>query len=148
MEIIKNKGELELVFIRLDPGEKVLEKIEEVLIENNIQSGVIVSGVGGLSICYIHGMVAGYPPDLLKRKKKYYKIRGPIELSSMQGVIAAQKPHLHITVSNGEEYLIGHMEKNCTVFSFAEIVILKTDKNNLKRKVKYPEKIEQLTLLK
>jgi len=148
MEIITNKGQLELVFIRLDPGEKVLENIKKVIKERNIKSGVIVSGIGGLSVCRIHSMIAGDPPNLLRRYKKYYEIMGPIELSSMQGIIADQRPHLHVTVSNGKEILIGHMEESCIVFSFAEIVILKTDEDNIIRRMNYPEKIEQLTNFK
>lgn len=148
MEVIKGKGSYELIFIRFDPGEGILENINKIIKEKNIKTGIVISGIGSLSACRIHGMNAGIPPNLLKRHKDYYEIKGTIELSSIQGVIADQKPHLHITVSKGgREVLTGHMEEGCIVFSLAEIVILKTDEINLRRKIHYPEKIEQLTKL-
>lgn len=147
MEVISNKGPFELIFIRFDPGEKILENINKIIKEKNIKAGIVISGVGSLSVCHIHGMNTGNPPCLLNRYKEYYEIKGTIELSSIQGVIANKEPHLHITVSKGREVLTGHMEEGCTVFSLAEVVILKTNEINLIRKMHYPEKIEQLTKL-
>ncbi|OFW54245.1 MAG: hypothetical protein A2163_10455 [Actinobacteria bacterium RBG_13_35_12] len=147
MEVIKGEGSYDLIFIRFDPGEGILENINKIIKGKNIKTGIVISGIGSLSVCRIHGMNAGNPPNLLNRYKEYYEIKGAIELSSIQGVIADQKPHLHIVASKGKEVLTGHMEEGCTVFSFAEVVILKTDAINLIRKMHYPENIEQLTKL-
>jgi len=126
VETIKGKGSYDLIFIRFDPGEGILENINKIIKEKNIKTGIVISGIGSLSVCRIHGMNAGNPPNLLNRYKEYYEMKGAIER---------------------KEVLTGHMEEGCTVFSFAEVVILKTDEINLIRKMHYPENIEQLTKL-
>jgi len=57
----------------------------------------------------------------------------PLELSSIDGVIADGKPHLHAVVSDKEKAYSGHLEEGCRVLYLAEIVIVELVGANLSR---------------
>jgi len=146
MEIIKGPLDGELICIRLDPGELFLESIQRAIEQEQIRAGVVISGIGSLSICRIHVVNAGYPPDLLTRVQKYFEYKGSIEVLAVQGIIANGEPHLHITVADEEQNVHGgHVEEGCVVLTMAEIAIIRANALPAKREIRYAEKLNQLT---
>lgn len=132
--------------IRIDPGELFLESLQRAIQEEKIRAGVVISGIGSLSVCKIHVVNAGYPPNLLTRVQKYYEYKGSIELLSVQGIIADGEPHLHITFADENQNVHGgHLENGCVVLTMAEIAILRADSLPAKRVTRHAEKLNQLT---
>lgn len=117
-------GKIKGIYIlRLDPGDLLLEGIQELVKKENIADGTVISGIGTLSECRMHWVTTtGFPPV-----EKYETLKEPLELMSIQGIIADGTPHLHITVSDTIKAIGGHLENGCKVLYLAEIVIASFD---------------------
>jgi len=119
------------VFIlRLDPDDYLLESIVDLVSEENVKDAVVVSGIGTLDQYRVHlVMTTGFPPE---NRFEHWRDK-PLELASINGVIANGEPHLHVVVSNSEKAYAGHLEKGCRVLYLAEIVIIELKSMNLNR---------------
>ncbi len=145
MEVIRGRLMSELLLVRFDPGELLLEGLRDILKEEDVRTGIVVSGIGTFSDCRIHHSIAGYPPNLMTRHQHYTELRGCYEISAIQGIIADGEPHLHVTLCEGDRTIAGHLEDGCRVMTLAELAILKADAGCVRRVSRGPEKIKQLT---
>ena len=127
--------------LRLDSGDYLLESVEELIKTENIQNAVVLSAIGTLDYCVLHMvMTTGYPPvEHFERWEDK-----PLELSSMSGIIANGKPHLHTVVSDHERAYSGHVEHGCRILYLGEIVIAEMDGFNFHR-IKNEKNISELT---
>ena len=123
-------GALEVVVVGIAPGELLLETIEAAIKEHGIQNGAVVSGIGTLKVARMHHIEHDrFPPD-----DRIFIIEKPLEVSSISGIIANGKPHLHMTVGFRDEWSIaGHLEPGSEVLYLAEAVILRFDALKLDR---------------
>ena len=117
--------------VRLDPGDRVLESINELVSREKIRDAVVISAVGTLDERTLHMVTTtDYPP------REYFKRfeNKPLELVSLTGIIADYgKPHLHAVVSDCERAYAGHLEEGCRTLYLAEIVILEVEGLDLTR---------------
>ncbi|MFX1445651.1 MAG: PPC domain-containing DNA-binding protein [Promethearchaeota archaeon] len=145
MNIIKEKGEVEIINLGIEPGEMLLESIIKAIEEYDIQNGIIVSGIGTLKTCNMHYINhTDFPPS-----DSIYHLEKPLELLSVSGIIANKEPHLHIVVScKDKEIYGGHLEPKSEVAYLAEIAILKTNFMPMKRHLDFERKIKLLGPLK
>ena len=89
------------------------------LLARGSRRGDLSSGLGTLDHARLHFIThTHYPPD-----DQFVEYDGPIELVSIQGLIADFVPHLHTCLSIGETSYMGHLEPGCRVLYLAEIVI-------------------------
>jgi uncharacterized protein len=103
----------EVLWVRLDKGDLVLESLQEFIKERKISDGSVLSAVGGLETCRFHGV-----------NNTMTTVGEPVELLHLAGLIADGKPHLHIIVSNKARGAFGgHLEEGCKVLSQVEIGI-------------------------
>jgi predicted DNA-binding protein with PD1-like motif len=120
MEYFETEKTGKTFVLRLDPGDFVLESINEMIIKENIDNAVVVSGIGTLDRCIMHMVTTcDYPPQEYFDKK----MDVPLELASMQGVIADGKPHIHVVVSDTHQAYAGHLEPGCRILYLGEVVI-------------------------
>lgn len=119
-----------IFLLRLDPGDYVLESINDLVRKEKIKDAVIISAIGTLDQCVLHMVTTtGYPPREFFRRWE----DKPLELTSIMGIIADGKPHLHGVVSDQENAYAGHLEKGCRTLYLAEIAILELKDTNLTR---------------
>lgn len=120
-----------LVFVVLENGDKLLESIREVAKQADIHTGVLISGIGSLSVGRIHTVVSNdLPPQEL-----YLDLPGPLEVSNYNGIIANYEPHVHITfMDSSAKIYAGHMEEGCEVLTLAEYTIMRVPDAKLQRK--------------
>jgi uncharacterized protein len=121
VKTMQHSGATEVVIIALEPGELLLESIREAVRRCGIKSGAVVSGIGTLKTCRMHYIdhVAFPPADTI------FSLEKPLELLSINGLIADGEPHLHIVVSCGSnEVYAGHLEEASEVAYLAEIAVL------------------------
>ncbi len=132
-----------LHILRLDPGDYLLESIQELIARENIRNAVVISGIGTLDHCVLHMvMTTSYPPvEHFERWEDK-----PLELASIDGIIADGVPHLHMVVSDSEKAYAGHVEPGCRVLYLAELAILEIDGIKLARQ-KDMNEINKLTAL-
>ncbi|MDP6380321.1 MAG: DNA-binding protein, partial [Phycisphaerae bacterium] len=122
MNVISNAGQTEMVVVGMEPGEMLLESIEQAVADENIRNGVVVSGIGTLKNLHMHYIThTNFPSD-----NEFINIERPLELVSVSGIIADGEAHLHVSVSCGrDEVYCGHLEAGCEVAYLAEVAILK-----------------------
>ncbi len=130
----------EVISLRLDQGEDVLRSIEAAAKEHDIHTGVVLSGIGTLDRARLHHIThTGYPSV-----NEFPEYEGPIELVSVQGMIAEYAPHLHTCISIKERTYMGHLEPGCRVLYLAEIAIGRLEGVRLRRVVNPETGIGQL----
>ncbi len=114
-------GELEVVVVGIAPGEMLLETIEAAIEEHGIENGAVVSGIGTLKVARMHHI----QHDRLPPEDRFFTIEKPLEVSSISGIIADGKAHLHMTVGYRDEWSVaGHLEPGSEVLYLAEVTIL------------------------
>ena len=124
MEIFTGGSFGKVHVLRIDRGEYLLENIENFIQEKNINNAVVLSAIGSVDYCVIHIATTTALPPVDKFIKWENK---PLEIASINGVIASGSPHLHITVSDHEYAYAGHLEPGCRILYLCEIVIAETD---------------------
>ena len=114
----------------LDQGDYVLESICRLIKEKDIRQGIVLSGIGTLDRCVIHMVTTtGYPP--VEHFASWED--QPLELPSIQGIIASGTPHLYIVISDREKAYGGHLEEGCRILYLGEVAILELDDNHMRR---------------
>jgi len=99
---------------RLRPGQDLLDDIDAFVMENHIEAGCILSGVGSLKHVILR----------FANRKVYDEFDGYFEIVSMTGTVSMHGSHLHIAISDGDGVTIGgHLVSGCKIYTTAEIVI-------------------------
>jgi hypothetical protein len=128
------------IILRLDQGDYLLESICEAIKKAGISDGYVVSGIGTLDYCVLHMVMTTSYPAVEYFKKWDDK---PLELASIDGVIADGIPHLHAVVSDKDTAVAGHVEPGCRILYLGEIVIQELKGQALER-VKNAKGINEL----
>jgi len=126
------KKEGQVLIVRLQSGENVLERLKEAARKHEIKTGVVLSGIGMLKdveVGYFQGPDKGYQTHYLPF---------PCELASLSGNISKQEDgynlHLHVVlIKPGGEAAGGHLFKG-TVHMTNEIFILEIGCQVFRRK--------------
>lgn len=116
--------------LRIDPGTMLLESIQNFINKEKITDGAVISGIGTLSECRMHWVTTTTFPSV----ERYETLKKPLELMTIQGIIADGIPHLHMTVSDTLGAIGGHLENGCKVLYLAEVVIASFDGPPLTRR--------------
>ena len=112
-----------LVVVRLNPGEDVLHSLREAVRDSGITHGLILSGVGSLDRYHVHVVkTTNMPPGDV-----FFAGEGPFDILTLTGAILDGRVHAHITFSNTEKALGGHLEEGCHVLTFSVVTLAETD---------------------
>ena len=142
MEVFSGGRATEVLALRLDQGEDVLASLEQMAREQAIHTGVVLSAIGTLDRARLHHIThTGYPPE-----DRFVEYEGPIELLSIDGIIADHSPHLHTCISIKETTYMGHLEPGCRVLYLAEIAVARVENLRLWREANPETGINQLKL--
>lgn len=99
---------------RLTPGQDLFDGIQAFVMEQHVQAGCVLSGVGSLSRAVLR----------LADRDRNSEFRGPFEIVSITGTVSVNGSHLHISISDSEGRTIGgHFESGCIIYTTGEIVI-------------------------
>lgn len=120
----------EVIRVRLDRDDLLLESILDVIKRNNIQDGAVLTAAGSLQECTFHRVTSLAP----KPVQEFMTVKEAMEIIGVNGIIAAGEPHLHMTLSNGKGAFGGHLENGCKVLYRAELTIAKFSGKPLARK--------------
>ena len=95
---------MELVKIKIEPGQEVMAVLEKEFAKRGWQEGAICSVIGAVDECKISNMPKGDAKgDIMTEYKE------PFELSGT-GNINDGKPHLHVVLSGeGDKAIAGHL---------------------------------------
>ncbi len=107
------------IALRLDPGEDVLLALRQAIRDHSIQNAAILSGVGSLDRYHFHVVkTTNMPPG-----NTFVRGEGPFDILTVTGLVVDGEVHAHITFSNTDLAMGGHLEEGCRVLTFAVLVI-------------------------
>jgi uncharacterized protein len=107
------------IALRLDPGEDVLLALRQAIRDHSIQNAAILSGVGSLDRYHFHVVkTTNMPPG-----NTFVRGEGPFDILTVTGLVVDGDVHAHITFSNTDLAMGGHLEEGCRVLTFAVLVI-------------------------
>lgn len=113
-----------LLVIRIDRGEEILESVMKACREYEIKSG-LVSGIGAVSCCTMGVFNV--------QEKKYYKneFKGALEITNLTGNVSTMEGevylHLHMTVGDNRGNAFGGHLNEGVVGVTAEVFVLSSD---------------------
>jgi uncharacterized protein len=111
---------------RLKPGQDLLDSIEEVVKENKIEAGCVLSSVGSLTHATLR----------LANREYYNEYEGHFEIVSMTGTVSTHGSHIHVAISDGDGVTTGgHLVSGCKIYTTAEIVLAVFDDQVYKREL-------------
>jgi predicted DNA-binding protein with PD1-like motif len=112
-------GASRFVALRLDPGEDVLLSLRTAVVDQGIRNAAILSGVGSLDRYHFHVVkTTNMPPG-----NTFIRGEGPFDILTVTGLVVNGEVHAHITFSNTELAMGGHLEEGCRVLTFAVVVM-------------------------
>ena len=99
---------------RLRPGQDLFDSINAFVMQEQIEAGCILSGVGSLTHATLR----------FANRETVMEYAGHFEIVSITGTVSVHGSHLHIAISDGDGKTIGgHLVSGCKVYTTAEIVI-------------------------
>ncbi len=109
---------MEIMVFRLKPGDDLKRSIQSFATDNQIESGFIISCVGGLSQAVVR--MAGAAPD----SQDVRTFQEDLEIVSLVGTISPDGVHLHMSFSDKNGMVRGgHLKEGTIIDPTAEIVI-------------------------
>lgn len=111
-----------MILVRLDPEEDVLLSLRTLVAERGLRNASILGGVGSLDRFHFHVVeTTNLPPG-----DTFVRGEGAFDILSITGLILDGKVHAHITFSNTEVAMGGHLEEGCRVLTFCMIQVAET----------------------
>jgi predicted DNA-binding protein with PD1-like motif len=105
--------------IRMSPGADMLEGLKKAVIEKGIRNGVILSGIGSVTDYHFHVVSdKNLPPG-----EEDPEASMPKDLIAVQGYILDNDVHAHITLSDENSVIGGHLEPGTKALTFFIITI-------------------------
>jgi uncharacterized protein len=112
-------GPSRFITLRLDPGDDVLLSLQAAVVEHGIRNAAILSGVGSLDRYHFHVVkTTNMPPG-----NTFVRGDGPFDILSVTWLVVNGAVHAHITFSNTEVAMGGHLEEGCRVLTFAVVIM-------------------------
>lgn len=100
--------------LRLSPGDDLKEALEAQFGQLGLTAAFVVAGIGSLDRAAVR--YAGEPDAQL--------IEGRYEILTLQGSLAADGAHLHVSVSDAQGRVYGgHVRPGCRIATTAEILV-------------------------
>jgi len=108
-----------VVVVRLKNDADLLESLKTAVAQERIKNAVILSGAGSLTSYHVH-VVSNtvFPPT-----NAFFQGTGPYDLLTTTGYIIDGRVHAHISFSDTQKTLGGHLEPGTRVFTFAILTL-------------------------
>jgi predicted DNA-binding protein with PD1-like motif len=112
-----------IVMLRLDPGDDLLETISAAVEAEGIRNATFISGIGSLTSYHVHVVeTTNLPPGDI-----FFKGEGAYDILAVTGLVIDGRVHAHLTFSDPDRAMGGHMEPGCRVLTFALITMAVLD---------------------
>jgi predicted DNA-binding protein with PD1-like motif len=105
--------------LRLDPGEDLLEGLQRAADELGVRDGAFLGGVGSLTSYHVHVVSStDLPPE-----NAFVRGEGPVDILAITGHVLGGRVHAHLTFSDAERAMGGHLEPGRRVLTFAIVAL-------------------------
>jgi predicted DNA-binding protein with PD1-like motif len=150
---LRSGGAGRVVVARLKPGSDLLGALQEMVEDEGVEAGVILSGVGLLGEARLRNCKS-LPEEfpITDENRTYLSFSRPLEVLSMSGNISMAEGsplvHVHVTLSyvEGDEIGVvgGHLIEGCIVFGFAEVILMELEGVQMEKRFDEETKTLQL----
>ena len=113
----------DLVFVRLNPGDDLLEGIKKAVEKEGVKNAVIVQGVGSVISHSYHVVASSVNPP----KNEFIKGDRPADIVNINGYVVNGRVHAHIIFSDINIAYGGHLEPGVEVLTFAILTLAEAD---------------------
>lgn len=111
---------------RLKPGDDLLDSIGTFVLEQQIEAGCVLSGVGSLRQASLR----------FANRGTHSGFEGYFEIVSLTGTVSIHGSHLHMSIADEEGRVIGgHLVPGCVIYTTAEIALAVFDELIYKREL-------------
>jgi predicted DNA-binding protein with PD1-like motif len=115
--------------LRFDPGEDLLEGLRRAAAELGVRDGAFVGGIGSLTSYHVHVVSSpDLPPD-----NAFMHGEGAYDILAITGHIMGGRVHAHLTFSDTEQAMGGHLEPGSHVLTFAIVTLVELLDTDLSR---------------
>ncbi|MEA2597258.1 MAG: uncharacterized protein QOF01_3727 [Thermomicrobiales bacterium] len=115
--------------LRFDPGEDLLEGLRQAATELGVRDGAFLGGIGSLTSYHIHVVSStALPPE-----NAFIQGEGPFDILAITGHVMGGRVHAHLTFSDAEKAMGGHLEPGCHVLTFAIVTLAELLDTDLSR---------------
>lgn len=105
--------------LRFDPGEDLLEGLQRAATELGVRDGAFLGGIGSLTSYHVHVVSStDLPPT-----NAFMKGEGPFDILAITGHVMGGRVHAHLTFSDTEQAMGGHLEPGSLVLTFAIVTL-------------------------
>ncbi len=105
--------------VRMPPGTDMLEGLDQFIEEKHVTNGIILAGIGSVTDYHFHVVSdKNLPPA-----EEYPKASVPMDLIAVQGYIFNKRVHAHITLSDENSVVGGHLEPGTRALTFFILTI-------------------------
>jgi predicted DNA-binding protein with PD1-like motif len=112
-------------FLRLNPGDDLLEELRRFAGESGIQNAVILSGIGSVTSHHYHVVSTPVNPP----ENAFTRGDAPADIVNINGFIINGRVHAHVIFSDTRIAYGGHLEKGVRVLTFSILTIVEIDRN-------------------
>lgn len=105
--------------IRLKNGTDMLKGLNHAVKDKNIKNGVILAGIGSVTDYHYHVVSSRTLPP----SNEFTQAAVPMDLVSVQGYIFNQRVHAHISLSDENSVVGGHLEPGTKALTFLIITV-------------------------
>jgi len=103
------------LLFRLTPGEDLYLGMEHFIAQNNVSAAAIMTCVGSLSKAMIR----------FADQQNITSLEGPFEIVSLVGVLTDDGSHIHASLSDQKEHVVGgHLKPGAIVHTTAEVALM------------------------
>ena len=111
-----------VILVHVAPGEDLLRELERAVATHGIRNGVFLSGAGSLTRTHVHVVASTeLPPENV-----FVEHVGAVDILVVTGFVLGGRVHAHLTVSDDQRAIGGHMELGCRVLTFAMVALAET----------------------
>lgn len=108
-----------IVVSRMKHNVDILEGLQQIVKEENIQNGVILTGIGSATGYHVHVVDNQTFPS----ENAFIKKDEPVDITNISGYVFDGRVHAHITLSDEHMAIGGHLEPGTRVFTFCIVTM-------------------------
>ncbi|SHJ05752.1 hypothetical protein SAMN02745165_01436 [Malonomonas rubra DSM 5091] len=114
--------------IKVEPGEKIREKLIAFAKETGVKNAVVVSAVGSVLNVHYRGIKTGAKRPITPPRMHQHEAKGPFELLGLEGNLICNEngevdSHLHIMLAKSSGEVIGGHLFEAEVFASCELLL-------------------------
>ena len=125
-------------FLKILPGQSLVDNIKNLVLRENIKSSVILSAIGSIRNVRVNGIKSGAKVPITPARLTPHRLEGPLELLGLTGNIIPGEDgqpdcHLHVIAGKSSGDVVGGQLDDCEVFATCEIVLVETVVDGIER---------------